>query len=76
VYIAWNLLKTDVRNSIQIETRSWTEVRPDKPEDVEIINFAFDQVPAKLITAIITEFGVIKPSEVKEVVKREYPRMK
>jgi methylthioribose-1-phosphate isomerase len=76
VYIAGNLLKTDVRNSIQIETRSWTEVREDKPEGVEIINFAFDQVPRKLLTGIITEFGIIKPNEVRKVVKKEYPWMK
>jgi translation initiation factor 2B subunit (eIF-2B alpha/beta/delta family) len=69
-------LKTDVRDSIQIETRSWTEVWEDKPEGIDIINFAFDQVPAKLLTAIITEFGIIKPNEVRAVVKKEYPWMK
>jgi translation initiation factor 2B subunit (eIF-2B alpha/beta/delta family) len=33
-------------------------------------------VPEKYITGIITEFGVIKPNEVREVVKKEYPWMK
>jgi methylthioribose-1-phosphate isomerase len=75
VYIAGNLLKTDIHDTIQIETRSGVEVRPDKPEGLEIINFAFDQVPAKFITGIITEFGIIKPSEVEKVVEKKYPWM-
>ncbi len=75
VYIAWNLLKTDIHNDVQIETRDPKEVRPDKPEELEIINFAFDQIPAKYITWIITEFWIIKPSELKNTVKQKYPRM-
>jgi methylthioribose-1-phosphate isomerase len=75
VYIAGNLLKTDIHDTIQIETRSGTEVWPDRPEGIDIINFAFDQVPAKFLTGIITEFGIIKPNEVEDVVKKEYPRM-
>lgn len=75
VYIAGNLLKVDVNDNIHIETRAWTEVREDKPEGVDIINFAFDQIPAKFITGIITEFGIIKPNKIREVMKKEYPRM-
>lgn len=75
VYIAGNLLKTDIHDDIHIETRPWEEVWPDKPEELEIINFAFDQVPAKFITGIITEFGILKPNELETVVKKEYPWM-
>ena len=75
VYIAWNLLKTDIHDDIRIETRNPQEVWPDKPEELEIINFAFDQIPAKYITWIITEFWIIKPSELKETVKKHYPWM-
>lgn len=75
VYIAWNLLKTDIHNDVHIETRDPKEVWPDKPEELEIINFAFDQIPAKYITWIITEFWIIKPSELKNTVKKHYPRM-
>lgn len=75
VYIAWNLLKTDIHDDVHIETRDPKEIWPDKPEELEIINFAFDQVPAKYITWIITEFWIIKPSELKETVKKNYPRM-
>lgn len=75
VYIAGNLLKSDIHNDVHIETRNPKEVWPDKPEELEIINFAFDQIPAKYITGIITEFGIIKPSELKETVKKHYPWM-
>ena len=75
VYIAWNLLKTDIHNDVHIETRDSSEVWPDKPAELEIINFAFDQIPAKYITWIITEFWIIKPSELKETVKKYYPWM-
>ncbi len=75
VYIAWNLLKTDIHDDVHIETRDSLEVWPDKPKDLEIINFAFDQIPAKYITWIITEFWIIKPSELKETIKKHYPWM-
>ncbi len=76
VYIAGNLLKVDAKDSIQIETRNQKEVREDAPEGLEIINFAFDQVPAKYITGIVTEFGIIKPEAVKTLVNKKYPWMK
>ena len=75
VYIAGNLLKTDIHDDVHIETRNPQEVWPDKPEELEIINFAFDQIPGKYITWIITEFWIIKPSELKESVKKNYPWM-
>ena len=75
VYIAWNLLKCDIHDDVHIETRDPKEIWSDKPKGLEIINFAFDQTPAKYITWIITEFWIIKPSELKKVVKKKYPRM-
>jgi methylthioribose-1-phosphate isomerase len=35
-----------------------TQVAPD---DTQAMNFAFDVTPAELITAIITEVGVLEP---------------
>ena len=75
VYIAWNLLKCDIHNDVHIETRDPKEVWPDKPEELEIINFAFDQIPGKYITWIITEFWIIKPAELKKRKKKNYPWM-
>lgn len=55
---------------IPIEERSPEEVRLIGgtrvcPAEAEIYNPAFDVTPARLITAIITEHGVVKPSALK-----------
>nr|WP_281754354.1 S-methyl-5-thioribose-1-phosphate isomerase [Thermodesulfovibrio islandicus] len=54
---------------IPIEERSFEEVTTIKgvkiaPEGINVINFAFDVTPAKYVTAIITEKGIFKPSEI------------
>lgn len=51
---------------IVIEQRSETEVRSIRgravcPDEVAVINPAFDVTPARLVTAIITEKGVFRP---------------
>lgn len=38
------------------------------PKGVKVLNFAFDVTPASLITAFITEKGVISPSEIKNYI--------
>ncbi len=53
-------------SGIPIEQRSATEVTevfgtPVAPADVPVFNPAFDVTPAELITAIITERGVLRP---------------
>ncbi|HCB51659.1 TPA: hypothetical protein DEP21_03740 [Patescibacteria group bacterium] len=40
-----------------------------------MLNYAFDLVPAKYITGIITEFGVIRPENLLDEVKKHYPWM-
>jgi methylthioribose-1-phosphate isomerase len=37
------------------------------PEDTQAMNFAFDVTPAELITAIVTEVGVLKPPYEKSI---------
>ena len=76
VYIAGNLLKVDVHDAIHIEKREAHEVWEDSPEELKFLNFAFDKIPPKFIRGIITEFGIIKPRDVRAVVEREYPWMK
>ncbi len=44
----------------QDEMRKWGEYRL-APQDVPVYNPAFDVTPAKLVTAFITEKGIIKP---------------
>lgn len=51
---------------IPIEERSGDEVRkvhgvPMAPANVEVANPAFDVTPARLVTAIITEKGIVRP---------------
>lgn len=75
VYVVGSLTKVDMDKKVEIEKRSWKEVRAEAPKGLEIINYAFDMVPAKFITGIITEFGVIKPKDLKKAVKKHYPRM-
>ncbi len=72
-FVAASLLKYDVKNKIKIEMRADKEVWPNKPTKIKILNFAFDLVPAKLITGIITEVGIIKPQQVKLKIKKSYP---
>ncbi len=62
-------LKTNSGADIPIEQRNPSEVttihgsHPVAPKDVAVYNPAFDVTPAELITGIITERGVFKPSE-------------
>lgn len=75
VYVVGSLTKVDMEKKVEIEKRSGKEVRSEAPKWLEIVNYAFDMVPAKFITGIITEFGIIKPKDLKKAVKKYYPRM-
>ena len=76
VYIAGNLLKVDVHDTIQIEQRHSHEVWEDAPDKLDFLNFAFDKIPPKFIRGIITEFGIIKPREIRSYIEKYYPWMK
>jgi methylthioribose-1-phosphate isomerase len=59
-------LETPDGSAIPIEERSASEVleingTPVAPEDTEAYNPAFDVTPASLISAIVTELGVVRP---------------
>jgi ribose 1,5-bisphosphate isomerase len=74
LYIAGNLFKVDSDNIVNIEIREDSEVWQKKDKKhFDIINFAFDYVPAKFITGIICEFGIIKPRDIKKTVLKHYP---
>jgi len=75
LYVVWSLLKIDTTDKVWIETRSGKELRPEAPDWLDIVNFAFDRIPHKCITGIITEFGVIRPENLMREVKKHYPRM-
>lgn len=75
LYIVTPSLKLDlstIYNPIKIELRKDEEIWPEAPEDLNIINPAFDMVPHQFITGFITEFGLVKPEELEDKVRREY----
>lgn len=61
-------------SEIMIEEREAAEVTDFwykermAPKGIQVLNFAFDVTPSSLITAFITEKGVIKPSEIKDYI--------
>ncbi len=75
-YVATSLLKFDFKNQVKIEQRSDRELWPNKPANLNILNFAFDYVPAQFITGLITEVGTVKPKQVKSLVNKHYPWLK
>lgn len=75
LYIVWSLLKVDVTNTIGIETRPGSELWSEAPKWLDIINYAFDLIPAKCITGILTEFGVIRPENILKEIEKRYPWM-
>jgi methylthioribose-1-phosphate isomerase len=59
---------TPTGSGVEIETRAdaevleWSGVRV-APAGAQALNLAFDVTPADLVTAIVTEVRVIRPSE-------------
>jgi ribose 1,5-bisphosphate isomerase len=55
---------------IRIEERDVEEIAdPDDFPGVNIINPAFDRTPAKHISGIITELGIVKPEHARDIIK-------
>jgi len=73
LYIASTLLKFHNKSWIKIEKRSPKELWKNAPKGLKIINFAFDVIPAKYITGIICEQGIIRPKNIRTVVEKNYP---
>ncbi|MFQ6001079.1 MAG: translation initiation factor eIF-2B [Anaerolineae bacterium] len=46
------------------------EVWPDHPQRVEVINRYFDLTPLEYLTGIVTEEGMLSPTEVREIISR------
>jgi ribose 1,5-bisphosphate isomerase len=76
LYVVTPLLKIDhdsAYNEIEIEIREDRELWTDAPENLELYNPAFELVDANLITGFVTEFGILKPNEIANVVRKEFP---
>lgn len=72
LYVASSLLKIDAWGESKIEIRPGGEIWSGAPQGTAIVNYAFDNIPAKYISGIICEFGVIKPAKVFSLVRRNY----
>lgn len=79
VYVATDSWKFDPKSLYGvepiIEQRMKKEVWPKTPKNIKIINLAFEKVHPRLITAIISELGVLMPSNFVEEVKLHNPWM-
>ena len=75
VYVVGTLLKLDpstIYSRPRIEMRSRKEVWEEAPDGLVIINPAFELIPAEFIAGFLTEFGIIKPSDVERELSRHY----
>lgn len=75
VYIVSPLLKvnpTITHREISIEIREDSELWSEAPKGLKMFNPAFEIIDSKLITGFMTEFGIIKPEEIADIVKAKY----
>ena len=76
-YVASGLLKFDpqtIHGDYEvIEQRPPSEIWPDAPKKLRILNPAFDVTRRDYIHGIICEEGVISPHSIMETVRRRYP---
>ena len=75
LYVVSPLLKVDPyikAKDISIEIREDDELWSEAPKELKMFNPAFEIVDAKLITGFMTEFGIIKPEEIYDIVKAKY----
>ena len=76
LYVVTPLLKIDhdsAYHSIKIEVREDEELWTEAPKGLEMYNPAFEVVDSGLITGFITEFGILKPEEIGNMVRKEFP---
>lgn len=75
LYVVSPLLKVDPsmnHREISIEVRESSELWSEAPKGLKMFNPAFEIVDAGLITGFMTEFGIIKPEEIANIVKAKY----
>ncbi len=80
VYIATQALKLDIETkhlkNLEIEQRKANEIWSRAPKGLEIINYAFDIIPARFITGFITELGILKPKYISKKTTKKYKFLK
>jgi ribose 1,5-bisphosphate isomerase len=76
LYVVTPLLKIDhdsAYHEIEIEVREDKELWSEAPKGLEMYNPAFEVVDNQLIQGFVTEFGILKPSQIADMVRKEYP---
>jgi ribose 1,5-bisphosphate isomerase len=68
-YVVGDTLKLDSRKKFIIEERSPHEIYDEHMKTLTIMNPAFDMTPWKFITRVVTEKGVMTPSNVLRMMK-------
>lgn len=68
-YVVGNTLKLDNRKKLTIEERPASEVYVEHMKTLDVKNPAFDVTPWKLVTRVVTEKGVMTPSNVLSMLK-------
>jgi ribose 1,5-bisphosphate isomerase len=68
LYIVANTFKLDRRNEITIEERSPHEVYHSL-KGVKIRNPAFEKIPWKFITGVVTEKGILKEKDIRKMLR-------
>ncbi len=73
-YVVTQSMKIDLRsaeNVLPIEQRDPDEIWSERPEQLEVLNPAFDLIPANYITGgYITERGLMKPDSFKNMITK------
>ncbi|MBD3329573.1 hypothetical protein GF357_03705 [Candidatus Dojkabacteria bacterium] len=75
IYVVSSLLKIDLsvpRDNIVIEMRDASEVWPEAPKGLKLVNPAFELINSRFIAGFITEFGIIHPDDVDFVAREKY----
>jgi len=79
VYVCTHSLKYDPNTEFgfdtEIEKRHASEVWKNPPRNVEISNFAFERVHPDLITAVISDLGVLAPESFVGAFDKKWPEL-
>jgi translation initiation factor 2B subunit (eIF-2B alpha/beta/delta family) len=64
------------KKSIKLEKRSGKEVWDERKKNIEVLYPAFDKINYKLITGVISEFGILKPKQFIKLAKEKLNKIK
>lgn len=79
VYVVTNSWKYDPMSSFgyetEIEERASEEVWEDPPEEVDVVNYAFERIAPEKVDGIVSELGVHTPDAFVDAVGEAYPEL-